>query len=318
MKVFVTGATGFVGSHLCRKLKTLGHDVYGLVRNDKKLQDEGLELISIKGSLNHSQSNDWIDELPTDLDCVIHVAGIVHSFNEDDFTKINKLATKQLINDLNKKYTQLNFIFISSLAAAGPGVKNEKMPLTPVSDYGRSKKDAESLLNETWSNTIIRPPMIIGPGDPAILDIYKMVKSKIILTAGANALHNRYSFVCVYDLVDAIIKAMNKRRSGVEDYFISHHRIITFEEIIDEISSCMGILPLYLPMPLGFLKMIANLLKWLPFDFRLTPDKINELAEPSWICENDKSIEKLKVTYEWDLKETIKITFDDYLKRKWI
>lgn len=318
MKIFITGVTGFVGSHLARKLTENGDEVFGLVRNRNKLENENLNITAVNGTLSYTGVNHWIDQLPEDLDCIIHVAGIVHSFNEDDFFNINTKATKQLISDLKNRFQELKFIFISSLAAAGPGIKSETDPLTPVSQYGKSKKEAEELLPTEWNTVIIRPPMIIGPGDPAILDIYKMVKSKIILTAGKEARYNQYSFVCVHDLVEAIIKSISYQTEILDDFFISHEKIIKFEDIIDEIAKCMNITPFYLPMPIFMLKFAANALKNLPMDFRLTPDKINELIEPSWVCSNTKSLEKLDMNYSWDLKSTIRLTFDDYKKRGWI
>ena len=160
--------------------------------------------------------------------------------------------------------------------------------------------------------------MVIGPSDPAILDIFKMVKSKLVLTAGNKAKYNKYSFVCVYDLVDAIIKSLDKKTVTTDDYFIAHENIITFEDIIETISKVMNKKIFYLSMPVALLKFIANILSKLPFDFRLTPDKINELIEPSWVCKNDKSLKNLRMNYKWNLKETIEITYQDYKKRNWI
>lgn len=318
MKIFVTGSTGFVGSHLCRRLLELNHEVYGLVRNKKKLDNEQLNIKPIIGSLSYKNENTWLNQLPKDLDIIIHVAGIVHSFNKQDFININTKATEQLISDFKNNSPKSKLIFISSLAAAGPGVKSETDPLTPVSAYGESKKQAELLLPKNMNITIIRPPMVIGPSDPAILDIFKMVKSKIILTAGKEAKYNKYSFVCVFDLVEAIINSLDKETNVTEDFFIAHENIVSFEQIIKTISNVMDKKVIYLAVPIRLLKFVANILCKLPFDFRLTPDKINELIEPSWVCKNGKSLSKLKMKYKWNLKETIEVTYQDYKKRNWI
>ena len=98
MKILVTGATGFVGSHLCEELSRKGHQVYGLVRNPKKLKDFNFQGIVIKGDLNLEQDWQWIDEIPSDLDAIIHTAGIVHSFQTEHFFDVNSKATAKFIH----------------------------------------------------------------------------------------------------------------------------------------------------------------------------------------------------------------------------
>ena len=81
-KVLVTGASGFVGSHLCETLSKQGYEVYGLIRNPKS-QDYSFTVI--KGDLSLKSIQSWINELPEDLDTAIHTAGVVHSFSKEVF-----------------------------------------------------------------------------------------------------------------------------------------------------------------------------------------------------------------------------------------
>ena len=119
MKILITGASGFVGIHLCQKLLDHGHTVYALVRTPSKLTITDKNLIVVKGDLNLAHLP-WIEKLPTDLDGCIHTAGIVHSYNTDDFFQVNTLGTEYLINSLKSKFTHnFRFVLISSLAAAG-------------------------------------------------------------------------------------------------------------------------------------------------------------------------------------------------------
>ncbi len=332
MKVLVTGATGFVGSHLCELLIEQGHEVYSLVRNLNKAKEFNVPGIFIKGSLVASGSNKWISDLTTDLDCIVHTAGIVHSLNTKIFHEINTEATKVLFSDLNKKFTKLNFIFVSSLAAAGPAnnlleLKESDFP-KPVSMYGKSKLNAEEFLKENipanWQLTILRPPMVIGPRDPAILDIFKMVKQGVILMAGTNAKEKVYSYVCVFDLVKLIsIAVTTDTKYKNEIFYTSHPQSITMDEIISTIKKKMNKKhSLYLPMPYFIVKSIALtvglLSKFIQIEFRLTPDKMHELLPNAWLCSGDKSTKDLDMSYDWDFEKTIEETFVDYQKRGWL
>ena len=332
MKVFVTGTTGFVGQNLVPHLQASGHEVYGLVRNTTKLQESQLELNPIKGSLSCSQRNEWIDNLPDDLDAVIHMAGLVHSFNAHDFDRVNNLATGQLVRDLKERYPRLKFILLSSLAAAGPAQDrplNETDPGSPVSLYGQSKAKGEEQFIQhapsAWEKIIIRPPMVIGPKDPAILDIFKMAKGRVILLPGLNGKKKRYSFVCVHDLVQTIALSLEnaKEKDGVEIFYSSYPRETSYGQLVEGIAELIhGKSVFYLKMPVSVVAFIANLLQLIHrltrIDLRLTPDKIHELRADAWLCDSSKSHNMLGMKYQWDLPTTLVETYEDYKKRDWI
>ncbi len=327
MKIFITGANGFVGTHLCLKLLEHGHTVYGLVRTPSKMSFAHPQFIIVKGDLNSF-------ELPLDIDACIHTAGLVHSFDENDFFQVNANATAALI-DILKNHFKINplkpfkFILLSSLAAAGPSLKGQikdEMEIDfPVSAYGRSKKLAEELLKtnapKEWLCSIIRPPMVIGPGDPAILDIFKMVQSGLVLLPGTDSLSKQYSFVCVFDLVKTIIYVVE---SDNEVFIYSaYDSVIIFKQLIEEIKKQLKkTWIIYIPTPLFIIKFLSFLLKIvhkiIPHQLRLTPDKIFELKAQAWTCSSKKSQSLLGQTYQFDLPKTIQITLADYQKRHWL
>ena len=109
MKVLITGANGFVGSHLCEKLLSDGHCVYALVRSPKKFTlPTHPRLTVIQGDLEQEQLQ-WLESAPFDLDTVIHVAGIVHSYSLEQFDRVNSEGTKNLINNLKNKFSVFFF-----------------------------------------------------------------------------------------------------------------------------------------------------------------------------------------------------------------
>lgn len=327
MKVLVTGASGFVGTHLCEKLLKDGHDVYALVRSPEKFEIKHDKLTVIQGDLDQANLY-WVSALPTDLDSCIHTAGIVHSYVNAEFYRVNTEGTKNLVSSLKSKFNALHFILISSLAAAGPSlgtIRNEIDIDFPVSVYGRSKKEAEEVLKKlapsSWSLAIIRPPMVIGPRDSAVLDIFKMVQSGLILLPGSNSRKKLYSFVCVFDLVETIVQTFEKKKTTM--YYSSNPQTVTFNELILEIKKQLKKNWLiWIPLPLILVRLLTNILAFFyklhPHSLRLTPDKYHELKALNWTCDGNKSEMELGQVYNYDLEKTITVTLIDYRSRKWL
>lgn len=330
MKIFVTGATGFVGGHLIERFSELGLDHQGLARSQKKWDEFELPGSPVLGDLGRESIDHWVQNLPSDLTHFIHTAGVVHSFNKEIFDTVNFEATKILFNALKKRFPKLHFIFFSSLAAVGPSIKlkehTEETPLDPPSLYGQSKKKAEDFLIAQkpldWTLTIIRPPMVIGPRDPAVLDIFKMVKGRLILGTGIDGKDKLYSFVCVHDLVSLVEKVLNHDHGRVEVFFGSHPKNHTFKEITDAVAKTMNRKTIYLPVPLTVVSALAHTMnafhKIASIEFRLTPDKLHELRPEAWTCSGKKSENTLEMKYKWDLDKTIQLTYEDYVSRGWI
>lgn len=324
MKVLVTGATGFVGSHLCDQLNEQGHEVFALVRNEEKADKLGLPGEYISGNLDGDSIKSWVKKLPEDLDCVIHTAGVVSAKHSLTFAKTNQVATQDLIEALGLRYNKLHFLLISSQAAAGPSREaiNESHHCKPVSAYGYSKLAAEQIVEELspegWNSTIIRPPMVIGPRDSAVLDVFKMVKSRFVTGPGLGFKKKRYSVVNVFDLVDAIILCAQQEAPRNEIYFVTSIDEVTFEELIDSISKSLGIKKVFfLSIPVWVLRIIAGALYTLPIHLPLTRDKINELEANAWVCSSEK-IKALGHNPKYGLDSTIEMTTEDYRNRKWI
>lgn len=149
MRIFMTGATGFIGKHLCRRLVAGGHTVFALVRNPGKtrgLPTEGMHYI--EGDL--AVFKDARLELPT-CDVVIHLAGVVTAPNLETYEEINFVAVKDLVRCIERqRWKPRRFLFASSLAAGGPSLpgerKTETDPAAPIDAYGKAKWEAEKFL----------------------------------------------------------------------------------------------------------------------------------------------------------------------------
>lgn len=321
MKILVTGATGFVGSHLCELLDQSGHEVLALVRNPKKAQEFNIPGHAIVGDLS---TFNWVKSLPADLDAVIHTAGIVHSFRTKEFYDINAHATKNLIEAL-KHYSKLSFTLISSQAAGGPACHEKpasENSNAAVSEYGKSKLLAEQFLKDappSWTTTAIRPPMVIGPRDPAVLDIFKMVKSRVVISPGSSSKEKHYSYVCVFDLVQFIKHALENKLTGI--YYCAYPKSISLFDLVSTIGKQLEKSFISITLPKPILKMAAKSIQRFGqmnlTNARLTGDKLHELLPPAWICDSSKS-QGENFQYEWDIQRTVESTLKDYQTRNWI
>src|SRR4051812_30954528 len=147
MRVLVTGASGFLGSHIAEQLSQQGHSVVALVRrtsNTRFLSSlRGLELAT--GAVEDAAS---VREAIKGVRAVVHAAGLVKARSEEEFFDINVRGTENLL-EAAKELTPdlLRFVFVSSLTAVGPSLDGRPVPgggePRPVTRYGRSKVAAE-------------------------------------------------------------------------------------------------------------------------------------------------------------------------------
>ena len=164
---FVTGASGFVRRHLCRRLRAAGFSVRGLVRREcPELSLIGVELI--RGDL--AEPSGWRDEL-TGTDYVIHCAANASFGNGPTHETVNVEGTRHLLEAVRQTGSTLNrLVFVSTIGAIerAPGDAcamplDEESPPHPSSDYGRSKLRAEQLVRTSGLPfSIIRPAMVVG------------------------------------------------------------------------------------------------------------------------------------------------------------
>ena len=209
MLALVTGANGFVGSHLVDELNRRGHDVRALVRrsSDLRLLDtQNCELIY--GNLSTG-------ELPAEalegVDWLFHVAAQLHTRDWDEIRRINVDASVALYRRFaDVASTDARFVFVSSQAAAGPsGVGpplRETDPPHPQTLYGKSKLEAEVALAAMQGPalSIVRPPTVYGARDSATLPLFKLAARGWALCVGSRT--RRISMIHVDDLVQGLVQ----------------------------------------------------------------------------------------------------------------
>lgn len=324
MKAFVTGGTGFIGSHLAEAL--LDSNEYTEVRCLVRTSDKWLKnrnFIRVKGDLDDLNA---LKQGVEDVDVIFHLAGLVKAPSWRDFEHANVDATENLLR-VAKKAGVPKIVILSSLAAVGPshnGPVTEEDPMNPVSMYGKSKKQMEemvhSLSDDSLSVTILRPPAVYGPREDQIYTFFKMLNKRICPIVG-NGEHPRISMVYVGDVVQGLLNAAEQSAQGVHTYFISGPDIYTWNQIRGTASRVLGKknIPVYVKPKL--VKKIAGVVEKTASFFGIYPvlnrDKANEMVL-EWTCSNEKARKELGYTPAYSLEEGISRTIHWYQKHHWL
>lgn len=326
MRILVTGGNGFIGSHLVEALLKKGHDIRCLVRHKSDLQwIQGLDIEFIFGDATHPHT---LKRAVVGVDKIYHLAGLVKAHYPSDYYRVNYLGTKNLIETC-ALYNQgmKRFIFCSSLAAAGPSPNgiplSEEDECHPVSDYGKSKLKAETVLKKYMSNlpiTVVRPPPIYGPRDREILNLFQAAKMGVLPLLGGR---NRYVDICyVQDVVNALLLAGEIDLALGQTFFVSGGEICTWEEIGDIVSSILDrkVTKLSLPQILIDITvlMMESSLRLSRKPPSITRQKIVEMRQKYWICDSKKIRELLGYRPQTTVHDGIRKTIDWYSTYGWI
>jgi nucleoside-diphosphate-sugar epimerase len=197
--VAVTGATGFVGSHLVRRLASSGWSIRILTRRmPTAALTPNTTLDLVLGDLD---DGDALRRLVSGVDAVVHVAGIVKARHPQDFQRINAQGTRNLVDALSTAAPRNRLIHISSLAAREP-------QLSPYAASKRAGEDIVAAIADRQPVTILRPPAIYGPGDREILPMFQAASRGLCPYPGPKAM--RVSLIHVADLAAAIAAALER------------------------------------------------------------------------------------------------------------
>ena len=260
--VFVTGATGFVGRHLVAAMENCGYKVVVGVRDTKAVHP--------KGKAKRFVLNEHIDLDLTDVDCVVHLAGLAHTVNAsaERLNEINAVGTQRL-SQLAAKQGVKKFVFLSSIGVNG--CSNEK-PFTelssarPFNDYTRSKYQAEQALidateKSSMQSIIIRVPLIYGKAAPGNFQkLVKFADSNIPLPFGD--INNKRSLCSITNLCDFILRCCDTKRDDlkqIERFVIADDEPVSTSVLLSTILVALGKTPRLIGVPNTILKLIFRL-----------------------------------------------------------
>ena len=323
---FVTGGTGFIGSHLVERLLARGYRVRCLIRNPKKpgyLENLPVELFA--GDLFSSEA---LEKGIAGVDFVYHVAGVVGWRNKMGFYEQNRDGTKNVIEIAARVNPQITrFIFVSSGAAVGPAkpgtMVDEKTPHHPITTYGKSKLAAELEVlkfKDVIPTTIVRPTAVYGPRDPATFDYFNTINKGLEPLVGFK--EKKVSLVHSTDLVSGIILAGESKLSIGQAYFLGSNRPYSWHEIGDVTKKIMGKKAIRIRLPHHLVYVVATTAGLFSV-FSDKPSVLNfekgrDMVQESWTFDSSKAKRELGYQPVIELPEGIAETVAWYREHKWM
>ena len=271
--IFITGANGFIGRSLCKRLLAKGCQVRRAVRGATQMTmlPSDVETVMVG---NIDLKTDWSKAL-NGIDVVVHLAARVHVMHDNiadslaEFRKVNTAGTLNLARQAVASGVK-RFVFISSIKVNGEGTGQRKAVFTerdvpcPKDPYAVSKWEAEQGLLKIAEETglevvIIRPPLVYGPGVKAnFRSLIKWVRKGVPLPLGA--VHNKRSFVALDNLVSFIIYCFDHPKAANEVFLISDGKDLSTTELLQKIALAFEKRSFLLPVPVGWMTFVANML----------------------------------------------------------
>ena len=281
--IVITGATGFIGSTLAKRLASTGWHIRALVRSaslGKRPKDIKSEWVN--GNL---EDMDSLKRLVAGADAIVHCAGAVRGASQEDFDRINVNGVARLVQIAAEQDPKPRFLLISSLAAREP----------QLSFYAASKRNGEKALashsgNMFWG--VFRPSAVYGPGDREMLPLFQWMFRGIAPVIGSD--ENRVSLLYVEDLADAIISWLHNSKHSKRFYELhdGHQNGYSWQEIIGVVERLNGKSIFRANIPVSLVKLTAsvNLMAAKVFGGSpmLTPGKVRELIHSNWVADNDQ------------------------------
>jgi nucleoside-diphosphate-sugar epimerase len=324
MRVLVTGASGFVGSHIVEELIANGHSPVCLVRASSNLR--WLRDLKVEYRLGDVTETHRLPAIVKGIDAIMHAAAVLRGASADTYYRVNQSATRELAAAAACHSPGLKkFIFVSSQAAMGPSATRAPKAClemeTPVSDYGKSKLAAEKelqVLKNIVPYTVLRPASVYGPRDRDIYLFFALVRYRL----SPVTVRKRYlQLLFVKDLAAAAVRALSTDASNGKTYALAEDVSYTWSAIGTVIAKAMGkkAIPLYLP-DLAFHGVAAVAEAVAAARGRaamLNRQKVIEMLQPYWLCDvAEARKDLLPVFTKFEIGATI--TYNWYKENKWL
>ncbi|MBT6347285.1 MAG: NAD-dependent epimerase/dehydratase family protein [Nitrospina sp.] len=321
----VTGANGFIGSHLVDELLAAGCTVHGLVRKSSNLK--WLDASRVQLHQVDLSCRDFKIPALENLNYIFHCAGLTKAKTRSDFFDVNANACTNLYEQYQKRASQIKgIIHLSSLAATGPSPKSgwvdETHPCRPLTFYGQSKLAGEEIAQQFSGSlpiTILRPPVVYGPREENFFNFIKLVHNGWGLQIGAPG--KELSLIYVADLVRAMLTASHPSQQEGDRYFVTDGQIHAWEQVAKECACIMNVSLKTLKIPEGFLNPFAWLCEALA-RFSSKPalfdrQRMIDIQQSSWSASSDKFYTAFKFKPQYDLKRGLEQTIKWYQNEKW-
>jgi dihydroflavonol-4-reductase len=326
MTTLVTGASGFIGSHLVDHLLKKGHTVRCLLRSTSST--EWLRNLPIEIVYGDLFTQDALQNAVRGVDYVYHSAGLTKAKEKGAYFRANTEGTKNLLEAVVHEAPHLKrFVLISSQTAAGPSPTkvpiNESAMPHPITTYGKSKLAAEEACRRVHPQipcTIVRPPAVYGPRDKDVFEFFNTMNKGLQPMVG---FHEKYvSLVHVTDLARGILMAGESDKATGETYFIGSDEIYGWRTVGDVTRGVLGKNALRLRIPEGGVYLISTFAELFSI-FSSSPALINfekarDMVQDYWTCDSSKARRDFGYSQEISLKDGIGETVAWYRNQGWL
>ncbi|MCB5266008.1 MAG: NAD(P)-dependent oxidoreductase [Candidatus Cloacimonetes bacterium] len=319
MKIAITGANGFVGSTLLSSLQAKNFKPVALVR--RPFYAQGLAVREI----DYSNSKQ-LSEALSDLDLVIHNAGMTKSLNHSEMYAANIGLTQKIVSAINHIEHPIRLIYMSSQAASGPSTsvlpRKESDPSEPISIYGKSKALAEKVIHEQCRQpyNIVRACSIYGPQDRDFLQLFKLCKRGLSMQIGRQ--ERLMNMIHVSQLADFIHHLIINNDVNKETFFASDNEAYTQAQVVQYIAKAMAtqnrqiIVPQALAHGAFALSDMWGRIIRRPQVMNL--EKYKEITAEAWLIDSSKARELLDWNPAPRMPELIEETYQWYISNGWL
>jgi dihydroflavonol-4-reductase len=322
----VTGASGFVGSHLVDKLIAEGHQVKCILRSTSSrrwLENKPVEIIDC-GLFD----KEALKNVLKDANYLYHIAGIVKAKEEEEYFKGNVETTRVLLDALLEVNPKIERIIItSSQTACGPSVDGK--PCTeetlehPLTRYGKSKLAQEQLAKKYMVKlpiTIVRPSAVYGERDTEIYLFFKTYKQGLMTMVGFDK--KKVNLVHVDDLVNGIYLSSISQKSKGETYFIGAEEHYDWDQIGEVCRKAFGKKAITIRFPHFLVYTVATVAQFFAmFSSKAATfniEKARDFVQSSWTCDVSKAARDFAYHQELSLEAGMIRTIDWYRAMKWL
>ena len=319
MKALVTGATGLIGSKLCRGLKNRGVEVRVLVLPE----DDAGHIADFVSEMRTGDIMvpDSLKGICDGMDLVFHLAARVLDYgSKRQFYGPIVDGTRNMLEECSGKASR--FVHVSSFAALGvhrdlKGLKEEAEPLKCGIPYGDSKADSEVLVrsyNDRFSRgcVIVRPSNVVGPGSVWVDELGRQFKKSLVPLVNKGL--NSSSLIHVENLVDGMIRAGMVAAAAGQTYHLRDDWQVTWKQYMTDLSATLGKKPFgNLPLSLGW--TLGSICEAVFTPLGLRPP-VTRLAVGLMGRDNDVDTTKAQKELDWKTK----ISYEEALEeiRSWL
>ncbi len=271
--VLVTGANGFVGSHLVPALVDAGHHVLALVRNDGGAAEVLRRLEPVQRGFVEARRGDVTrpDSLPEALvgaDAVLHLAAVPRDWDGGATLRlVNTEGTRNLVA-ATKAAGIRRFVHLGAL-----GVVDD-----PALHYASSKAKAMALVRESGIDwTILSPSLLFGPRDGffnILAGLVRMSPGVVPLTGKGDA---RFQPLAIGDLAKVAAQTLDDGATVGREYLLGGPRYWTYREIVEEVLRGMGTRRRLVPMPVALIRLVAGASEAVHLPFPVATDQLRQL-----------------------------------------